>query len=395
MRILLLSTADTDLLAARASAADYRLANPTRVDVDAVPALLDGVDLAVVRLLGGRQAWPDGLAAVLALRRAHDRARRRGGARRGADGDLHGGRPGWSPRRWRYLVEGGRGQPGASWPGSCPTRCCSPARASTRPHPPRRTASSTKRAAGPAGPQVDGDGRPTVGIVFYRAHALAGNTEFVTDPGRRGRRGRRQPAARLLRLAARAQPRRRAAGALRPLRRPRRHRARRRRDGRRRRLRRRRRGRLGRRRARRPGRPGDPGALPDQHPRAVGRERRRRSPRWTRRCRWPSPSSTAGSSPCRSRSRRSTPTGCRSTPPTPSGPPGSPGSPSGTPGCDTLPERRQAARDRAQLLPDQALPGRQRRRPGHPRLGGTAARRAAPTPATTSATRHRPTTATR
>ncbi|MFI7490014.1 hypothetical protein ACIBXA_16705 [Micromonospora echinaurantiaca] len=34
MRILLLSTADTDLLAARASGADYRLANPARVAAD-------------------------------------------------------------------------------------------------------------------------------------------------------------------------------------------------------------------------------------------------------------------------------------------------------------------------------------------------------------------------
>ena len=66
MRILLLSTADTDLLAARASGADYRLANPARLAADEVPALLDGVDVVVVRLLGGRRAWPDGLDAVLA-----------------------------------------------------------------------------------------------------------------------------------------------------------------------------------------------------------------------------------------------------------------------------------------------------------------------------------------
>ncbi|PZG08910.1 hypothetical protein C1I95_29545, partial [Micromonospora craterilacus] len=66
MRILLLSTADTDLLAARASDADYRLANPARIGPAELPGLLYGADLAVVRLLGGRQAWPDGLAAVLA-----------------------------------------------------------------------------------------------------------------------------------------------------------------------------------------------------------------------------------------------------------------------------------------------------------------------------------------
>ena len=64
--ILLLSTSDTDLLSAKASGADYRLANPARTVVSDLPALLDGVDLAVVRILGGRRAWEDGLDALLA-----------------------------------------------------------------------------------------------------------------------------------------------------------------------------------------------------------------------------------------------------------------------------------------------------------------------------------------
>ncbi|WP_026426102.1 cobaltochelatase subunit CobN [Actinokineospora inagensis] len=67
--ILLLSTSDTDLLSARASGADYRLANPARLhgnDLADLPALLDGADVVVVRLLGGRRAWEDGLAALLA-----------------------------------------------------------------------------------------------------------------------------------------------------------------------------------------------------------------------------------------------------------------------------------------------------------------------------------------
>ncbi|HVT64196.1 MAG TPA: cobaltochelatase subunit CobN [Mycobacteriales bacterium] len=59
--VLLLSTSDTDLLAARASGAAYRLANPARVTAADLPSLLDGVDVVVVRLLGGRQAWEDGL----------------------------------------------------------------------------------------------------------------------------------------------------------------------------------------------------------------------------------------------------------------------------------------------------------------------------------------------
>ncbi|MCA2216523.1 cobaltochelatase subunit CobN [Jidongwangia harbinensis] len=63
---LLLSTSDTDLLSARASGSAYRLANPARLGVADLPPLLDGVDLVVVRILGGRRAWEDGLDALLA-----------------------------------------------------------------------------------------------------------------------------------------------------------------------------------------------------------------------------------------------------------------------------------------------------------------------------------------
>ncbi|MGH3669529.1 MAG: cobaltochelatase subunit CobN, partial [Pseudonocardiaceae bacterium] len=65
MRILLLSTADTDLLAARASGADYRLANPARTEPAELTALLSGVDVVLLRLLGGRRAWEPGLEALL------------------------------------------------------------------------------------------------------------------------------------------------------------------------------------------------------------------------------------------------------------------------------------------------------------------------------------------
>ncbi|ALG15253.1 cobaltochelatase subunit CobN [Kibdelosporangium phytohabitans] len=64
--ILLLSTSDTDLLSARASGADFRLGNPARLTVDDLPALVDGADLVVVRILGGRRAWEEGLDALLA-----------------------------------------------------------------------------------------------------------------------------------------------------------------------------------------------------------------------------------------------------------------------------------------------------------------------------------------
>ncbi|MBF6336457.1 cobaltochelatase subunit CobN [Nocardia abscessus] len=64
--IVLLSTSDTDLLSARASGADYRWGNPARLLVEDLPGLLDGADLVIVRILGGKRAWEDGLEALRA-----------------------------------------------------------------------------------------------------------------------------------------------------------------------------------------------------------------------------------------------------------------------------------------------------------------------------------------
>jgi cobaltochelatase CobN len=63
---LLLSTSDTDLLSARAAQKPWRLANPARTDVAGLEKLLDGVDLVVVRILGGKRAWEEGIDALLA-----------------------------------------------------------------------------------------------------------------------------------------------------------------------------------------------------------------------------------------------------------------------------------------------------------------------------------------
>ncbi|MFY1615543.1 cobaltochelatase subunit CobN [Micromonospora sp. WMMD736] len=169
MRILLLSTADTDLLAARASDADYRLANPARVAADEVPALLDGVDLAVVRLLGGRQAWPDGLAAVLAS---------------GVPTVVLGGEAlpdaelmavstvpaGVVAQALAYLVEGGPDNLGEL------ARFLSDTVLLTGEGFAAPTPTPAYGVHGAYPPEPD---RPTIGIVFYRAHALAGNTAFV------------------------------------------------------------------------------------------------------------------------------------------------------------------------------------------------------------------------
>ena len=64
--VLLLSTSDTDLITARASGTAYRWANPSRLVDGELEELLDGSDIAVVRILGGYRAFQDGIDAVVA-----------------------------------------------------------------------------------------------------------------------------------------------------------------------------------------------------------------------------------------------------------------------------------------------------------------------------------------
>jgi cobaltochelatase CobN len=165
--ILLLSTSDTDLLAARASRAGYRLANPARLALADLPALLDGADLVVVRLLGGEQAWREGL----------DRLRRQPrplvvlGGEQAPDAALmalSSVPAGIAAQAHRYLAYGG------------------PANLAELAHfladtvlltghgfaAPRATPAWGVRER----PATSG---PTVAVLYYRAHELAGNTEFV------------------------------------------------------------------------------------------------------------------------------------------------------------------------------------------------------------------------
>ncbi|MER6469864.1 cobaltochelatase subunit CobN [Streptomyces collinus] len=168
--VLLLSTADTDLLAARASGADYRIGNPTRVDVAGeLPRLLDGADLAVVRLLGGKRAWEDGLAVL----RASGVPTVLLGGEAVPDAELMAESSvpaGVVAEALRYLVEGG------------PANLTELA----------RFLSDTVLLTGEGFEEPQGmpeygvhgayelrEGRPTVGVLFYRAHELSGNTGFV------------------------------------------------------------------------------------------------------------------------------------------------------------------------------------------------------------------------
>ena len=169
--IVLLSTSDTDLLSARASGADYRLANPARLAVEDLPALLDGATAVVVRILGGRQAWAGGLDAVAASgvpmivlggevtpdAELMQLSTVTGGVVAEAHAYLAHGGPENLLQLARFLSDAialtGEGfEPPAATP----------------------TWGVRERTARQQAP-----GRPVVAILYYRAHHVAGNTGFV------------------------------------------------------------------------------------------------------------------------------------------------------------------------------------------------------------------------
>lgn len=168
-RVLLLSTADTDLLAARASGAEYRVANPSRVSADEVPDLVSNVDIVVVRLLGGRRAWEAGLDAVLATGVPTIAL----GGEATPDAELMALSTvpsGVATQALSYLVEGGpRNLAQLAWFVSDTVLMTG-----AEFEPPEKTPEFGVHGTRGKNPEL-----PTVGIVFYRAHALAGNTAFV------------------------------------------------------------------------------------------------------------------------------------------------------------------------------------------------------------------------
>jgi len=175
--VALLSTSDTDLLAARSSGARYKLANPARLLPADLPALLDGADVVVVRLLGGEEAWREGLASLRSLNRpvivvsgeqAPDAALMThstvpAGIAAQAHAYLAHGGTGNLRELARFLTDtvmlGGTGfeppQPAPPW--------------GVR-EPPHRDSTAGDPASA-----------PVIGIVYYRAHELAGNTAFIDD----------------------------------------------------------------------------------------------------------------------------------------------------------------------------------------------------------------------
>jgi cobaltochelatase CobN len=166
---LLLSTSDTDLLSARASGSAWRPANPARTAVGDLPALLDGVDLVVVRILGGRRAWEEGLDALLASglpvvvlggEQAPDaELMKLSTVPAGVAADAH-----------TYLAQGGAENLASLHDFLSDTVLL--------------TGNGFAPAAetpqwGVLEREAAGQGRETVAVLYYRAHHMAGNTAFV------------------------------------------------------------------------------------------------------------------------------------------------------------------------------------------------------------------------
>ncbi|ANH40255.1 Aerobic cobaltochelatase subunit CobN [Nocardioides dokdonensis FR1436] len=168
VRIALLSTSDTDLLSARASGADYVVANPARPGHQSMAETIEGCDLVVGRVLGSPQDLCSGFTRVAAT---------------GVPTVVLGGEQqpsaelmelssvpmGIAAEAHRYLAEGGPANlaqlhaflsdtvlltgEGFEPPAALPQW-------------------------GWARPHVDSD-LPRVGILYYRAHEASGNTAFA------------------------------------------------------------------------------------------------------------------------------------------------------------------------------------------------------------------------
>ncbi|MEU4223642.1 cobaltochelatase subunit CobN [Nonomuraea sp. NPDC026600] len=167
--VLLLSTSDTDLLSARAGGAAYRLGNPARLAADDLPALLEGVDLVVVRLLGGRRAWAEGLDHLLAGPRPVVVL----GGEQAPDAELmelstvSGG---VCAEAHAYLAHGGPANLTEMHAFLSDTVLLT-GRGFARPEPTPTWGRLERVARGESG--------PVIGVLYYRAHHVAGNTAFV------------------------------------------------------------------------------------------------------------------------------------------------------------------------------------------------------------------------
>ncbi|MGH9154249.1 MAG: cobaltochelatase subunit CobN [Acidimicrobiales bacterium] len=182
--ILVLTNADTEILALRSIVEalpegfpPVRAANPATL---ARPPSLDGVEAVLVRLLGGRRAWEgpfDELRRTCVVAGVPLLAF---GGEAVPDAELAGLStvPGGTlAEAFSYLVHGGLGNVEHLLRFVADTVL----RHGFGFEAPRPVPAEGVLGGPGGGPPVFDPSRPTVGIVFYRAHLLAGNTTFVAD----------------------------------------------------------------------------------------------------------------------------------------------------------------------------------------------------------------------
>jgi len=192
--VLLLSTSDTDLITARASAAAYRWANPTRLGPGELNGLIDGAAVVVIRVLGGYRA----------LQKTIDTALGSGvptivvSGEQAPDADLmerSTAPAGIALQTHIYLAQGGVANLrqlhaflcdtllmtgfGFAAPADTPSwgvldRVCTTA--SGCPGCPGGVACFTRMGSARAAVPADA---PTIAVLYYRAQQLAGNTAYV------------------------------------------------------------------------------------------------------------------------------------------------------------------------------------------------------------------------
>jgi cobaltochelatase CobN len=168
-RLLLLSTADTDLLAARHADPRWTVANPARLQTDELADLAAEADVVVLRLLGGEQAWPDGLGVL--QERQVPLVALGGEAVPDAQMMARSTVPaGVAAQTLEYLREGGPANLTALAGFLCDALFLT-GEPFDPPQPMPEYGVHERPSARSEG--------PTVGVVFYRAHELSGNTAFV------------------------------------------------------------------------------------------------------------------------------------------------------------------------------------------------------------------------
>ena len=201
-RIALLSTSDTDLLSARASGADFSVANPVRLGVAALPTHLADADIVIVRILGSAREWEDGFAAVAATGLPTVVL----GGEQTPDAELMGLSTvpiGVAADAHRYLAEGGPGnlaqlhaflgdtvlltgegfEPPTvipAWGWSDRAVAGSPASGANRRSSPASGANGSEIESESSHLAPLGDQGPLrIGVLYYRAHESSGNAGFA------------------------------------------------------------------------------------------------------------------------------------------------------------------------------------------------------------------------